>query len=114
MKTQAKHTAEEIATHINDLANAIYSEYELYTEKRVPVESDYFNGLEELVTIVGSIGQYIATGEESEACAIMAYTEMFNDRTKSTEQAHRERTARKAAQAAADKAYAEAMAAALK
>jgi hypothetical protein len=114
MSTTTIHTQEEIARNINALANAIYTEYELYTEKNVQVDSDHFNKLEEIMTIVSEIGQYIATGAEENGSMIKEYTEIYLDGTKDIVKRERERAARIAAEAAAKKAYDEAMAAALK
>jgi len=113
MNTKTEHGAEQIAKNINKLAEAIYSEYELYTEKGIAVDSDHFNHLEELMTIVSSIGNYLATAHEDEADVIASYTEMFQERTNFEVKIDRERKAHAAAEVAARKAYDATLAAAL-
>jgi len=56
---ETTNNSKEIATAVNQLANAIYGEYEMYAENQMPVDTDYFVALEEMMNIVSAIGELI-------------------------------------------------------
>ena len=56
---ETANNSKEIANAVNELATAIYGEYEMYTVNQMPVDSDYFTALEEIMNITSAIGELL-------------------------------------------------------
>lgn len=106
MNATATKTTRQAIDEINTLATAIQSVVEAYIDGKVPVDSETFNALEEMASLIGSVGQYIATPEDDIAgMHIEAMTDYYTRRAAEINTEAKKIAARKAAQAAYDAAF---------